>query len=114
MNLSKVGGVEKVDVSLEKGLSTIVMKNENNATLQQLETVVRKSGFSPKKARVVFKGKLQSKDGKVTQAIVTGSQEILPATSKVASVESDKEYQIEGLLTIESNGNQSIEIESFK
>lgn len=108
--LKKLDGAEKVDVSLEQGLAKIQLKPENKVTLAAIQTVIKKNGFSPKKAEVKLRGKLQSHT-----LTITGSNESLPAKlNQEHSIDPQKEYWIEGSLKIEDNGAQNLAISLVK
>jgi copper chaperone CopZ len=106
--LEKMEGVKKVDVSLEKGLANIELNPANQITLEQIQTVVEKNGFSPKSAELKLKGKISDK-----QVIVTGSNESIPATLPVdKKPEQEKVYDVEGNLVIEEE-SQRLTVTAF-
>jgi len=51
-SLKKIGGVEDVKVSLNDGKAIISLKPGNTVTLEQIQDIVRKNGFTPKEANV--------------------------------------------------------------
>jgi copper chaperone CopZ len=111
--LLKIEGVQKVDVSIEKGLAHIELNSENKVQLQQLENAVRKNGFSPKGGTVDLKGKIQNKGGDSITVIVSGTNEGISGTmSQAASIDPQKEYSIRGVLKIDEKGTQSLNITS--
>jgi copper chaperone CopZ len=78
--LQKFSGVEKVDVSLNKGMATVTLKPGNTVRLSDVWETVRKNGFTPKETKVVIRGEVVG--GTNTELKVTGSNEayrLLPA-----------------------------------
>lgn len=76
VSLKAVSGVESVQVSLEKGLATVKMKQGNNTTLKQLQGAVAKNGFTMKQSDATIAGILVVSEGK-TQLKISGSGEVL-------------------------------------
>jgi copper chaperone CopZ len=72
--LQKLSGVEKVDVSLNKGLATVTLKPGNTVRLPDVWEAVRKNGFSPKETRVVLRGEVVG--GSKTELKITGTNEV--------------------------------------
>jgi copper chaperone CopZ len=72
--LQKFSGVEKVDVSLNKGLATVTLKPGNTVRLSDVWETVRKNGFTPKHTRVVVRGEVVQ--GPKAEFKVTGSNEV--------------------------------------
>jgi copper chaperone CopZ len=56
--LQKFSGVEKVDVSLNKGMATVTLKPGNTVRLSDVWETVRKNGFTPKETKVVIRGEV--------------------------------------------------------
>jgi copper chaperone CopZ len=104
--LLKIEGVQKVEVSLEKGSTHIDFKPDNKVLLSQIENAVKRNGFSPKGGNVEFKGRIQNKE-----VIITGSNETVSSRSNSAS-DPEKEYLIHGILKIDDKGAQSLSIDS--
>ena len=71
--LQKFSGVEKVDVSLNKGLATVTLKPGNAVRLADVWETVRKNGFTPKETKVVIRGDVVG--GANTALKVTGTNE---------------------------------------
>ena len=69
--LSKLAGVEAVDVSLNKGLAAVKLKPGNTLKPEDLWQTVRKNGFTPKETYVLVRGEVQ--DGKLK---VSGSNQL--------------------------------------
>src|SRR3982750_4308451 len=72
--LQKFSGVEKVDVSLNKGLATVTLKPGNTVHVSDMWETVRKNGFTPKETRVLLRGEVTS--GGKTELKVTGTNEV--------------------------------------
>ena len=72
--LQKFSGVEKVDVSLNKGLATVTLKPGNTVHLRDVWETVRKNGFTPKGTKVVVRGEVVG--GAKTELKVTGANEV--------------------------------------
>jgi copper chaperone CopZ len=106
--LLKIEGVQKVDVSLEKGSTHIEFKPDNKVLLTQIENAVKRNGFSPKGGNIEFKGRIQN-----SEVIVTGSNETVPSTiPKSGTTDPQKEYVMHGILKIDDKGSQSLSITS--
>jgi copper chaperone CopZ len=71
--LQKFSGVEKVDVSLNKGLATVTLKPGNAVKLSDVWETVRKNGFTPKETKAVIRGDVVG--GANTELKVTGTNE---------------------------------------
>src|SRR4051794_13926099 len=72
--LQKFSGVEKVDVSLNKGLATVTLKPGNTVRLSDVWETVRKNGFTPKETKVVIRGDVTG--GTKSELKVTGTNEV--------------------------------------
>lgn len=62
--LKSVNGVESVDVSLNKGLATVTLKDGNTVTMKQLQTAITRNGYSTKQSVVAAIGQLSLKDNR--------------------------------------------------
>ena len=105
--LLKIEGVQKVDVSLEKGSTHIEFKPDNKVLLTQIENAVRRNGFSPKGGNVELRGRIQN-----SKVIVTGSNETVSSISNSSTTDPQKDYVIHGTLKIDDKGAQSLNITS--
>lgn len=56
--LQKIAGVESVEVSLNKGLASVKLKQGNNVRLPDVWETVRENGFTPKETRVIARGEV--------------------------------------------------------
>ncbi|MGH9628848.1 MAG: heavy-metal-associated domain-containing protein [Bryobacteraceae bacterium] len=61
--LKKMDGVESVEVSLNKGLAEMRLKAGNTVRLEEVWSVVRESGFTPKETNVTLKGEVITTGG---------------------------------------------------
>jgi hypothetical protein len=76
VSLKAVGGVDSVDVSLEKGLAAVKLKPDNTTTLKQLNGAVTKNGFTMKDSTATIAGTIVSINGR-TLLQVSGSNDLL-------------------------------------
>jgi hypothetical protein len=73
--MKSVAGVDTVNVSLEKGLAAVKLKDGNTATISQLQEAVTKNGFTMKQSFATVAGTIQ-KAGDKYQLKVSGSNEV--------------------------------------
>ena len=52
-NLSKLEGIDKVSVNLDKGIALIVMSSGKKADIKQIKELVKKAGFTPSNIREI-------------------------------------------------------------
>lgn len=62
--LKSVNGVEAVDVSLNKGLATVTLKDGNTVTMKQLQAAITRNGYSTKQSSVTAIGQLSLNDNR--------------------------------------------------
>ena len=62
--IKKIDGVESVNVSLNQGRASIVLKSGNSVRLEQVTQAVKNNGFTPREARVKVRGQVMVTDGK--------------------------------------------------
>src|SRR5689334_15524557 len=74
--LKKVPGVETVDVSLNKGLATVKLKQANTASVPQFWQLLHEKGYTPKATTVVARGELAGGAGRL-QLRVSGTKDVL-------------------------------------
>src|SRR4051812_20873002 len=72
--MKKVNGVEKVDVSLNKGNASIKFKPESTAKYDDVRSGIEKNGFVVRDAQITARGTLQKTNGTL-QLVVSGSGE---------------------------------------
>lgn len=56
--ISKLNGVQSVDVSLNKGLAAIQLKESNTLGFAEVWRAVKRAGFTPKETTVSLRGEL--------------------------------------------------------
>jgi len=88
--LRKFSGVESVEVSLNKGLATVLLKPGNAIRPEEFWEAIRKNGFTPKETRVVVRGDVQG--GKLR---ISGSNQIFPLAG---AIEDGNNLTLEGTL----------------
>jgi hypothetical protein len=66
----KLSGVESVNVSLERASAEIQLRPGNTITLDQLRTIIRNNGFTPKEATVSVVGKLIERGGQPALEVI--------------------------------------------
>jgi len=72
--LQKLSGVDKVDVSLNKGLATVTLKPGNSVHVTDMWEAVRKNGFTPKETRIAARGEVVG--GEKAGLRVTGTNDV--------------------------------------
>ena len=75
--LERIGGVEDVKVSLDNGLATIRLQEDNRATLGSIREAVEESGFSPEDAVLSVTGTLHQQGGKLLLRTEGGERFVL-------------------------------------
>jgi hypothetical protein len=80
-----VSGVASVDVSLEKGLATVKLKQGNSVTLKQLQEAITKNGFTMKESKLVAVGKV-IQNGSSAKLQISGSNDVLALIPESAAV----------------------------
>ena len=74
VNISKLPGVESVDVTLNRGRGRVELKPGNKVRIEQIWEKVMKNGNSPRETRVAAEGKILSSGDKLQIEIVSGSR----------------------------------------
>lgn len=67
--LEKVAGVEKVNVTLKRGVAHIALKQGNTVTLPQLRQIIKDAGYSTRDAEVTATGTASRKGREVVLTI---------------------------------------------
>lgn len=67
--VKKLGGIDSLDVSLNRGMAFVRFKPDNRITVEQLREAVRANGFTPKSAEVRIQGRVIEADGKLALAL---------------------------------------------
>jgi copper chaperone CopZ len=60
--LKRLDGVERAEVSLNRGTATITCRLDNTLTLGEISRAIRQNGFRPRQARVTAIGQLSLRD----------------------------------------------------
>ena len=61
--MKKLEGVETVDISLNKSAAELTLREGNRVTIDQLRTIIKRNGFTPKEAVVTTIGVPARKTG---------------------------------------------------
>ena len=104
--LNKMDGLEKVQVSLNKGKAYLQLASNNKLTLKKIQEEVKNNGFSARNAEVTVKGELNK----------TGDKWQLKTQDEVFTIDSDTPTEvlnalnvgkatIKGLVKDEEDGN---------
>jgi hypothetical protein len=72
----KIDGVDTVTVSLKRAVADIRLRPENRVTIDQIQEMVRKNGFTPREANVTVLGSPVERGGAPAFAI-SGIDEVL-------------------------------------
>ncbi len=72
--LKKVEGVGKVEINVKNGIATLQNKKGKSIAVEDLESVVKKAGFTPREITATVKGKLGQSDD--TPIFLTGDAEV--------------------------------------
>jgi hypothetical protein len=72
--MKNIKGIDRVDVSLNKGLATMTFTPDNTVTMKQLQQAIASNGFTTKTSAVTVRGVLRTTAGKL-QLTVSGSNE---------------------------------------
>ena len=67
--ISKVPGVESVDVSLERAMTDIRLTTGNAVTIAQLRQIIKSNGFNAREATVTALGVLSTERGEPTVSV---------------------------------------------
>jgi hypothetical protein len=77
----KIDGVDTVTVSLQRAVADIRLRPENRVTIDQIQKMVRKNGFTPREANVTVLGSPVERGGAPAFAI-SGIDEVLIVDQK--------------------------------
>lgn len=75
--LKGVTGVESVDVSLNKGLAIVTLKDGNTVTMKQLQTAITRNGYSTKQSVVTAIGQVSLKDNRWLLRVSGSNEEFI-------------------------------------
>ncbi len=111
----KVEGVESVNVSLNKGVADIKLRDGNKVTVEHVREVIRKNGFTPKESTVRVRGKVIERNGKPALE-VGGPNGVLLLTGDVAdlSKSAGKDVVVSGVVpeTAGKNEPETIDVKT--
>jgi hypothetical protein len=107
--MEKLDGVEKAEISLEKGSAKISLKPDNQVTLSEIQKIVKRNGFSPEGAQLKLNGTIEKE-----KLIITHSNETFPLVLKnIQMPPEETEHQMTAELKIEED-RQIITITSIE
>ena len=114
VNISKLPGVQSVDVTLNRGRGQVELKPGNKLRIEQIWEKVLKNGNSPRETRVIVEGKLVAAGDKLELEVVAGGRPYgLAGESGVMQKLKDKVGQrvsLEGVMTPPVNLKTSVPI----
>lgn len=104
--LKKVGGVDSVEVSLNKGLAIVKLKPGNTVSVPQFWQLLHDKGYTPKATTVSVRGELAETQGRPVLK-VTGTKDTLvlaadpknPAPYSDASKKVGQSVTVQGVMT---------------
>ena len=111
MAVSKVEGVETVDVSLEKSSAVITLRAGNKVTLPQLRRVIRSSGYPTRDARIDARGRITERGGRPVLDLLNGSTLELVEKPKDAPA---SEAEITGVSRALDKANERLTVVTIK
>jgi hypothetical protein len=79
--LTKLEGIQTVDVSLQKASALVTLKAGNKITVPQLRAVIRSSGYPTRDAQITARGKLANRQGTPIFDLLNGSELELQQTA---------------------------------
>ena len=103
--LKKVAGVDSVDVSLNKGLAIVKLREGNKVTVPQLWQLIHEKGYTPKATTVTVRGlirggePLQLKVPETNETLVLIANPKSTATYVEATKRSGQTVLIQGVMT---------------
>ena len=87
--MQKVDGVEKVEVRLNQGLTSLDLKSGNKITLAQLRSVIRNNGFVSKEATITAAGRLDANAFRVS-----GTNETLTVAGTLVQTGTESKFVV--------------------
>lgn len=97
--LKSVNGVESVDVSLNKGLATVTLKDGNTVTMKQLQAAITRNGYSTKQSAVTAIGQLSLKDNRwLLHVSVTNEEFVL--TPDGSAKQPDSSFAVKTVIVV--------------
>jgi len=104
--VSKLPGVDSVKVSLNEGYALVFLSRGNDLSVEQVRSVIRDNGFTPKEARVRVRGRLERRGGDLVLSLPRGGRifRLSEAPEKrdrlveISSLEEGKEVVVTGVV----------------
>ncbi len=93
--LKKIEGVEKVQINVQDGIATLRSRKGKSVEVENLESVVKDAGFTPREITAIIVGKVRQSDGTLVfsvtdsevEFIVKENEELQKLRSKLAGSE---------------------------
>lgn len=104
--INKLEGITSVSVSLNDGLLTAALTDENALTLKQIRKAVEESGFSAKKAEIKVSGTVQKEKGQYVISTPSGDKYLLEfdnskTEERLKSIQAGENITLAGLISQE-------------
>ncbi|GIW53150.1 MAG: hypothetical protein KatS3mg081_2505 [Gemmatimonadales bacterium] len=104
--VGKLPGVDSVKVSLNQGYALVYLSRDNELSVEQVRSVIRNNGFSPKAARVKVRGRLERREGDLVLAVpprgrifrLTEAPEARNRFAEIASLGEGREVLVTGVV----------------
>lgn len=109
--IKNIEGVQSVDVSLSKGLATVVFAPGNHVRYEQLLAAIDKNGFVVKGAKMVADGTIENNGGTVSLR-VSGSNDLFRLTGENLVAVNGNRVQVEGDIPEIGKGKRADTIKS--
>lgn len=109
--IKNIEGVQSVDVSLNKGLATVVFAPGNHVRYEQLLAAIDKNGFVVKGTKVVADGTIENRDGAASLR-VSGSNDLFRFTGGNPVSVNGNRVQVEGEIPEIGKGKRADTIQS--
>ena len=90
--MKKVDGVTDVHVSLEAAFTQVDLRPGNTVTLDELRTIIRRSGFRPEEARITAIGVLREHKGQLMIDLAPAKGELTLAEGSAAALKDAREW----------------------
>ena len=119
--MKKLEGVETVDISLNKSAAQLTLREGNRVTIDQLRTIIKRNGFTPKEAVVTTIAVPARKSGDVVlevrgqASIMTVAPGSTPAALKTlteAAASAAAPHLVSGTISQKADGAEQIVVAS--
>src|SRR5687767_3535719 len=90
--MKKIDGVTDVHVSLEAALTHVDLRPGNTVTLDELRTVIRRSGFRPGDTQMIAVGVVRDRKGQLVIDLAPAKAEIPLAAGNTAALNEAREF----------------------